>query len=529
MAPGDGSRRDAEVLTLSLTGLDAHVVRVVAEVGPGPTAFEFVGIAAGRVRETRVRVRAALQAIGTDLPAETITIRFDRSEFITTGSADAAIAIAILAALGQIDAKLLKGTAIVGELSLTGAFRSVRGVLPMLRGTASRGLSRILVPKVNGNEAAHATRIRVELVDHLHELVRHFREGVPLQSAGAPPPFPVMPLPGSPDLSDIHGMHAARRALEIAAAGGHPLLFVGPPGAGMTALTRRLPGILPLPTPEEALDITSIHSVAGLLPPDRGFLCTRPFRAPHHTVSAAGLLGGGDPVRPGEVTLAHHGVLYLDAISEFKGSTLESLALVLRDGQATILRRGVRTCFPAEALLVCATNPCPCGYALTAPGRCTCSPKRVATYRTHLRRPPFDRTDVRIILPAVDVAELQKAERGEPSEVVRVRVTAARAAQSERARTLGSVRTNAALMPSDLDRLTTPDAAGARVLAEATERLSLSAAAHGRVLRVARTIADLEGSNAVRAPHITEALTMTIEAADLPSPSPSAAGGDHAA
>jgi len=283
-------------------------------------------------------------------------------------------------------------------------------------------------------------------------------------------------------------------------------LFIGPPGAGKTLLARRLPTIMAPMTPDEALEATAVHSLAGLLSAERGILTARPFRAPHHTVSAAGLVGGGDPVRPGEVSLAHHGVLFLDELVEFKGGVLEALRQPFEEGTVTICRARQRATFPARPILVGAINPCPCGYAGERSGRCTCSAKQLKAYRTRLSGPLLNHLDLHVVLPPVDVASMQSQGPGESSAAVRGRVVAARAMQAERARPLGCAATNAALSPRDLERVATPDAAGARVLAEAVEKLGLSARAYGQVLRVARTVADLDRSDAVRAPHVAEAV-----------------------
>jgi magnesium chelatase family protein len=502
--------REATVLTLALTGLDCHVVQVTARLEEGPAVFEIVGLPEARVRETRIRVRAGLQAVDSELPAARITVRFDHPEFITGGAADTAVAIAVLAVIGRIDSVQLKGLAIVGELSLTSGIRNVRGILPMLLGAAKLGLGRAIVPKASASEAALARGVRVDLADHLDELVRHFNDGLRLERVDASPWATPVPTPA--DLSEIRGQRAARRALEVAAAGGHGLLLIGPPGSGSMLFARRLPGILPDPTPEELLDITSMHSIAGLRSSDQGFVASRPFRAPHHTVSAAGLLGGGDPIRPGEVALAHHGVLLLDELHEFRGGTLESLALVLRDGHATIARAGIRVRFPAEPLLVAATHACPCGYAGDPSDRCTCTAERIVRYRARLQGPFTERLDVRLVLPTADLCELKREEPGESSARVRVRVTAARGIQLARARELSSAPTNSAVAMTDLERVATPDAGGTQLLTDAAHRLGFTPATIARVLRVARTIADLDGSDAVRALHIEEAMPLAAGA-----------------
>ncbi|HEU4535064.1 MAG TPA: YifB family Mg chelatase-like AAA ATPase, partial [Polyangiaceae bacterium] len=425
-----------------------------------------------------------------------------------TGSGfDLAIALAALASLGRVPAEALAGWLLLGELSLAGDVRAVPGLLPQLLFARRLGLPNAMVPAANGAEAAAVAGVRSWLAPTLRAAVDHFERRAPLHRA-RPAEAPAPPADGE-DLSEVRGQAGARRALEIAAAGHHHLLMIGPPGGGKTMLARRLAGILPPLSEDEALEVSGVHSVAGLLPPERGLLARRPFRSPHHTASDAGLVGGGYPPRPGELSLAHQGVLFLDELAEFRRSTLEALRQPLEDGELTIARARSRARFPARPLVVAASNPCPCGHHGDGRGRCSCSPEAVRRYLGRLSGPLLDRFDLHVALPPVDVGSLASPGSGEPSAAVRARVERARARQSERAKA-GGLRgtTNGALSAAELRAVAAPDAEGARLLLAAVDRLGLSARAYSKVLKVARTVADLEGAADVGAWHVAEALQL---------------------
>ncbi|WP_394826381.1 YifB family Mg chelatase-like AAA ATPase [Pendulispora albinea] len=507
----------ATTLSATLIGLQAQLVRVEVEVTRGVPSFELVGLAEATVRESRVRVKSALAHLGVDLSEYRIVMNLAPADLPKTGSAfDLAIAVATLGALGVVDEESFADTLLLGELSLAGTVQSIRGALALLIGVRSCGVTKVIVPACNEGEAGLVPGIEVRAARTLQHVVAGLcgDEILPLARPAWDETQPQAP----DDLSDVRGQLHARRALEIAAAGGHNLLMVGSPGAGKTMLARRLPSVLPALSVDEALEVTAIHSVAramgdfGLLGQARGPLSSmRPFRAPHHTVSEVGMVGGGGEVRPGEVSLAHHGVLFLDELPEFRRAALEALRQPLEDGVVSITRAHATATYPARPLVVAAMNACPCGYYGDGTSRCSCTLERIRTYRGRVSGPLLDRMDVQVALPPVHVPSLTSAKPGESSTVVAARVRAARAVQSERMlRGETSMPTNATLHASELARVAGTSAESISLLTKAATKYGLSARAYGKILRVARTVADLAGATAVSREHILEAIQLRL-------------------
>jgi magnesium chelatase family protein len=504
----------ATLESATVIGVDACRVHVEIDVGPGIPHFQLVGLPDASVRESRDRVRAAIRNSGFKFPISRITINLAPGDVRKAGPAfDLPIALGLLAATDEVLRKDFSGIVHVGELSLDGTIQPARGVLPIAAEARRTRSKALLLPYDNLAEASVVSGLRLLPVRTLREAVERLNQSDSDWPAGAQLSASRLAVAGSgeagpvrdalADLSELHGQLFARRALEVAAAGGHNLLMIGPPGAGKTMMARRLPGILPPLSFDEAIEVTTIHSVAGQLRPGVGLITERPFRAPHHTISDVALVGGGSVPRPGEVSLAHHGVLFLDEMPEFDRRVLEALRQPIEEGRITVSRALRSLSFPARFVLVAAMNPCPCGYYGDRHRPCKCTPQQTARYHNRLSGPLRDRIDLIVEVEAVPITQLTEGPPGESSAAVRARVLAARGRQLARK---ARARVNANLTGAELKKVAPLDDPCRRLLERSAERLHMSARAFHRVIRVSRTIADLAAADAIMLDHLSEAL-----------------------
>lgn len=491
----------------SLSGIDGYIVSVETDISSGFPGFDMVGLPDAAVKESKERIRSAIKNTGAFMPSKKITVNLAPADVKKEGAHfDLPIALGILCASGQLSIKDENECAFFGELSLDGELRRGSGVLPMVISAYQSGIKKVFLPIDNAKEAAVISGLEVYGARSLEELLNHFSG----QSRLEPISVNVDELFGGGrkaefDFEDVKGQEFVKRALEIAAAGGHNLIMIGPPGSGKTMIAKRIPSILPDMTFEESLEVTKVHSISGILSESSPLITVRPFRHPHHTISSVGLSGGGTHPKPGEISLSHNGVLFLDELPEFSRDALEVMRQPLEDGEITITRASGTFTYPCSVMLVASMNPCPCGYYGDTTHECTCSMTQISRYMSKISGPLLDRIDLHVEVPAVKYEDLENRAKGESSADIKARVNDARAVQLKRYKGEG-IYSNSRLSPRLMSKYCALDSEANEVLKQAFETLGLSARAHNRILKVARTIADLEGNENISAENIAEAI-----------------------
>lgn len=497
----------SKLRSCGLLGIDGYVVEVETDISSGIPAFDIVGLGDAAIREARERVRSAIKNAGYEFPIRRITMNLAPANLKKEGSSfDLAIALGVLASTGAMNLKNTNHSLFIGELSLDGEIKPVRGVLPIAVCARQNGIHNLVLPEANAEEASVVKELNIIPVKNLRETVAFINEESDIK------PFECADdymnsgkVEYDVDFADVKGQENVKRALEVAASGGHNCIMIGAPGCGKTMLARRLPTILPSMTFEEALEVTKIHSIAGILPRGMPLITTRPFRCPHHTISDTGLVGGGSVPKPGEISMAHYGVLFLDELPEFSKKSLEVLRQPLEDGNITISRVSASLTYPAKTTLICAANPCKCGRFLDSSGQCTCTPKQIQQYLGRLSGPLLDRMDIHIEVASVKYRELDSGLAGDTSAAIRERVENTRRIQLDRYKGM-RIYSNSQLQPAMLNKFCRLDVKCRDILRNAFDKLGMSARAHSRILKVSRTIADMDGSEDIRPVHLAEAI-----------------------